>query len=119
MAKTTARFNYESLAGAIAGRRRALKLSLREAEAQIGLSASTLSRIERQNFSDAGVDTYLALCEWLEVPITAFIVGSPLRPANMAIEIEKLIYADSRISKQKRAALVKIITVAYENIMGL
>lgn len=45
---------------------------LRETAKQIGeISASTLSRIEKGNVPD--VETYIKICEWLEVSTDTFI----------------------------------------------
>lgn len=47
------------------------KKGLRQLASEIGISASTLSRVEQGNLPD--IDTYLKLCEWLEVSSDYFI----------------------------------------------
>ena len=49
-------------------------LGLREAEAQSSVSASTLSRLERATMQDINVSTLVAVCDWLNMPLSAFLV---------------------------------------------
>lgn len=45
--------------------------SLREIAGEIGVSASTLSRVERELLPD--LETYIKICRWLSVPFEQFI----------------------------------------------
>jgi transcriptional regulator with XRE-family HTH domain len=62
--------NSRGLAAAIKARRG--DRSLRQVVEEIGVCASTLSRVERGQAVD--VPTYLRLCEWLGVSSERFII---------------------------------------------
>lgn len=47
------------------------RIGLREFGEQIGISAATLSRIERGNVPD--VETFFKICKWLKSPMSRFI----------------------------------------------
>lgn len=66
----------KALADAVYARRlgqsqRTPEMALREAAAEVGLSAATLSRVERQSLPD--LPTYIKLCRWLGVPLEHFV----------------------------------------------
>jgi transcriptional regulator with XRE-family HTH domain len=80
MAQTTSDINSDidtdALAKAIfekrsGGNRRTPEKALREIAAIIGVSAPTLSRIERGAMPDLA--TYVKICEWLKVPLEKFV----------------------------------------------
>lgn len=50
-------------------------LSLRDVESQIGVSISTLSRVERDNGQDILMTNFLKLCEWVGVAPGSLFAG--------------------------------------------
>lgn len=64
------------LGGALRTKRAELKLGLREVAAATGISASTLSRVENGKGHLLQIDTFLALCDFLEVDPASFIVST-------------------------------------------
>ena len=51
---------------------------LREVAQATGVSASTISRVEREKTPD--IETFLALCDWLEVPFEELIKSKEDKP---------------------------------------
>lgn len=49
--------------------------SLRDVAEETGISAATLSRIEREMMPD--LETYIKLCRWLDVPLETFVEAAP------------------------------------------
>jgi DNA-binding Xre family transcriptional regulator len=49
---------------------------LRDAADEIGVSASTLSRMENSKMAD--LDSLLIVCNWLKLPLSDFITTKPL-----------------------------------------
>lgn len=71
-------FDRIGLSLAIAGRRKMRGLTVRQAAEQIHISPATLSRAE--NIDDSRgieLDTAVALCEWLELPMDSFVRRMP------------------------------------------
>lgn len=48
--------------------------TLRQAAAETGISASTLSRLERGQWSTMSLETFLRVCDWLQVATAHLIV---------------------------------------------
>jgi ribosome-binding protein aMBF1 (putative translation factor) len=63
-------FHYKTFAQAICDKREVEKLSLRDLGATIGVSASTLSRLENGEMPD--LLTYAKLCFWMNVAMNKF-----------------------------------------------
>lgn len=61
-----------ALARAVRGRRELLGISLREACLQMGIPPSSLGRVENGRVMD--VDTLLAVCQWVGLPVDAFVI---------------------------------------------
>jgi len=78
----------------------------------VGVSPSTLSRVEQGHVPD--VDTYLRLCRWLDVSADFF---SKSVPHNLAGEPRDVIIAHLRAEKtlpsSVAAALIELIQTAY------
>lgn len=66
-------FDMEGFVRAVAGKRTALNITLREAADQMGSSPATLHRIETQN-RVPDVSTVIKVCQWLGVTVDAFVV---------------------------------------------
>lgn len=91
---------------------------LREVAKEIGISVSTLSRVENGNLPD--MDSYFKICKWLEVSIDFFAKKSLKQDDELSKE--KTVVANLRADKTLRPeiaeALIKMINLAYANIEG-
>ena len=111
----------QALARRVSARRRSHGLSQRQAAAEIGISASTLSRIENgRHLPDR--EPLLRIARWLDVPVefTAAAAGrkddSP-RPGPSTVEaVELLVRADPDISAADAEALTESFRVFYRHL---
>ena len=85
------------------------KKGLRQLASEIGISASTLSRIEQGNLPD--IDTYIKLCEWLEVSTEYFTSNNTER--NAKSDIIAYLRADKTLPQSTSDALIQMIQLAY------
>lgn len=69
-------FNDILFSAALRQKRASDRLRLRQVEKLTGISASTLSRIERGEGRDISVTTFVTLCNWLKVGPEQFFTGS-------------------------------------------
>lgn len=83
---------------------------LRVLASEIGISASTLSRIEQGNIPD--IDTYLRLCDWLEVS-TDYFTNSNTDTENVQNGIIAHLRADKTLPPSTSEALIQMINLAY------
>lgn len=83
---------------------------LRLLASEIGVSASTLSRVEQGNLPD--IDTYLRLCEWLEVS-TDFFTNSNSNLENVQEGVIAHLRADKTLPPATAEALIQMINLAY------
>lgn len=83
---------------------------LRALASEIQISASTLSRIEQGNLPD--IETYLKLCEWLEVSTDYFTKSNPKIESTQSTVIAHL-RADKTLSESTSSALIQMINIAY------
>ena len=77
-----------------------------------GVSASTLSRIEQGNLPD--IDTFLKICEWLEVTPDFFTLKNQKTEQPKQKQIVAFLRADRTLSKDTAGALIQMINLAYE-----
>lgn len=86
--------------------------SLREVANASGVSISTLSRVERGAIPD--VNTFLALCDWLDVPPHEFIKNTEFqgRKADCASICTKL-RTDKRLKDGVGNAIATLIEAFY------
>jgi transcriptional regulator with XRE-family HTH domain len=92
---------------------------LRETAQEVGaVSASTLSRVENGKAPD--MDTFLLLCDWLDVPPTEFF-GDTERPggpvelgAPESIEIQ--LRSDKNLDPATANALSALVRAAYREL---
>ncbi len=123
----TTRLAVNKLAGAIKAKRE--KRGLREAAEEIGdVSASTLSRIEQGKAPD--LETFLRLCDWLQMPPEAFIESddpgaddnfgmdgpSPSPSMSTLQVIEVHLRADRELDPESADALANMVRAAYHAI---
>jgi len=88
--------------------------TLRETASEIGeISAPTLSRIEQGNVPD--VDTFLRLCNWLQVPADTFNFSEDSQKET-SIEKDLIVHlrADKTLPKDVVDSLVTMISLAYK-----
>ena len=83
---------------------------LRVLASEIGVSASTLSRIEQGNLPD--IDTYLRLCDWLEVS-TDYFTHSNSSIEDVQNEVIAHLRADKTLPSATSEALIQMINLAY------
>ena len=90
---------------------------LRATAQECRTSASTISRVEREQVPD--INSFLALCDWLEVaPARLFKDGEQQvphdeLPLSKAEELALFVRADSRLSPATANVLATLIKAAY------
>lgn len=88
-------------------------LGLREAAREIGdVSVSTLSRVENGNLPD--IDTYVKICNWLDVSIEFFAIKKDESTSNKQMVVANL-RADKTLPQEIAEALIKMVNLAYAN----
>jgi len=107
--------NTDLLASAIKSKRG--KKGLRETAAEIGnISSATLSRVELGNFPD--VETFIRLCEWLEMPTDTFVKGPKISKTEIS-EKEKLVYqlrSSRELDPSTINAMVTMVDMAFTKL---
>lgn len=102
--------DIESLAKLIRARRG--HRSLREIAQVTGVSPSTISRVERNTIPD--VATFLALCDWLDVPPSEFIKNTKATVnKNDCASICALLRSDKRLKGGVGDAIALLIEAFY------
>jgi len=86
---------------------------LREVANEIGISLSTLSRVENGNLPD--IDSYMKLCKWLEVSIEFFTSPQKGNDSKKQVVVANL-RADKTLPKDVAEALIKMINLAYTHV---
>jgi transcriptional regulator with XRE-family HTH domain len=107
----------DELGARLRARRRDLGLSLRAAAAEVGLSAATLSRVERGDYLPER-DSLFRLVSWLGLrsgePYT-----EPHPPGAATMEaIELHLRADKELSTADADAIAQMVRLAYERLRG-
>ena len=105
--------NHELLAGMIKAKRgnKGLRITAKE----IGnVSSATLSRVEKGKVPD--VDTFIALCKWLDVPSDTFILGSETGQPELSNydRIVAHLRADRELDANTINSLIRMIDLAYK-----
>jgi transcriptional regulator with XRE-family HTH domain len=100
------------LAGMIKSKRG--DMGLRKAAKEIQISSATLSRIEQEKLPD--VETFIKICNWLEVPTDTFIETSEenFKASSNKEKIIAHLRADRALPQETMIALTKLIELAYE-----
>jgi transcriptional regulator with XRE-family HTH domain len=97
-------------------RRRDRELSWRQLGRNLGVSASTFSRMSQGKRPD--VDTFLTLLAWLEAPADAYIDGvdRPATSADTMTQVLMALRADASLAPDAADALEEIVRVAYRRL---
>ncbi|WP_223265456.1 helix-turn-helix domain-containing protein [Nostoc sp. 'Peltigera membranacea cyanobiont' 210A] len=105
----------ERLAGLIR-RKRATK-GLREISAEISISAATLSRVENGSMPD--METFIVLCDWLQVPPGDLFVTDhqPQERLDIEEEVMILLLGDKRLESETAYALAQIVKATYRYLL--
>ena len=107
----SATLNTKKLAEMVKSKRN--KRGLRETAKEIGnISASTLSRIEQENLPD--VETFIKLCDWLEVSPEYFKYSDTSKENQKGKEIIAHLRADKNLKPETANSLIKMIELAYK-----
>lgn len=89
---------------------------LREIAQEIGgVSPSTLSRIENGKVPD--MDTFLHICDWLQVSSEEFIKETDNRPQTEISTVDRIegyLRADRELAPDTADALAKLMKAAYK-----
>lgn len=80
-----------------------------------GVSASTLSRIEQGKLPD--VDTFLRVCDWLEVS-PEFFSKNKKEEYTTGEKIVAHLRADKNLSQDTAEAIIHMIKMAYKTKVG-
>jgi transcriptional regulator with XRE-family HTH domain len=89
------------------------RLPLHEIALEIGnISPSTLSRIENGKMPD--METFLLLCDWLQVPVTELIKSTESFSVNNSDAITMQLQADKNLDPAVANALAVLIKAAYK-----
>ncbi len=91
------------------------KKGLRAVANEIGeVSAATLSRIEQGKVPD--VDTFIKICQWLNLSTDTFIIGeTKTNTISTKEQVVAHLRAERELSKDTINMLVKMIDMAYNN----
>jgi transcriptional regulator with XRE-family HTH domain len=113
--------DIEKLASLVRTKRR--ERGLREVSREIGtVSPSTISRVENGKVPD--IDTFLILCDWLDVPPAALLGNDSQKGTLREIEstpdrIAFLLQSDSNLDPSIANALALLIKAAYRDFLKL
>lgn len=108
--------NYELIRERLRRARRQRGLSLREVAADIDVSPSTLSRLERGTGSP-DLPTLNKLISWLEVDRDAvFGVRAKKEERSTPASVEVLLRADKNLDPKTAKTLAKIFRAAYREL---
>jgi transcriptional regulator with XRE-family HTH domain len=85
--------------------------SIRQAAADVGVSFSTLSRVESGAQPDLA--TFLRLCAWLGVPPEHFFHPGAQRPTSTLDEVTGHLFADPRLTGEAAERIVRVVRDLY------
>ena len=96
--------------------RRSAGLSSRQLAAELGLSASTFSRLSQGRRPD--VDTFVKLLAWLDQPAENFMTGASVGSGNgdTVRDVATALRQDPALSPGDADALEEIVRVAYHRL---
>jgi transcriptional regulator with XRE-family HTH domain len=118
----TPRETVKCIALALKSKRRELGLDVRQAGRLCGVSASTISRLERSAIGKLpDAVTLVKLSKWLDLPLTQFL-GSTAESEPKSVQstlpeiVDVHLRADPRFDPKSARALSEIFRVLYENL---
>ena len=85
--------------------------SIRQAAAEIGISFSTLSRVEAGAQPD--LTTFMQLCDWLQVPPERFLRSGAQRPESTVDNVAAHLFADPRLSPDAADRIAGVVRDLY------
>lgn len=109
------------LGNRVRAKRRSKNLSIREAAEQVGVSAPTISRVERGHLPER--ENLLRLARWAEVRIDPVLHDDARQARNSAIHgpdastveaVELHLRADKNLSRDDAEALAEMFRLAYD-----
>jgi transcriptional regulator with XRE-family HTH domain len=86
--------------------------SIRQAAAEIGISFSTLSRVEAGAQPDLA--TFLRLCGWLQAPPERFLRAGAQRPVSTVDNVTSHLFADPRLSPDAAERIAEVVRDLYD-----
>jgi transcriptional regulator with XRE-family HTH domain len=113
---TQTRVNVASLYAALDAKRASEGRSWRDVAQQLGLSASTFTRMAQGSRPD--VDTFTTLLSWIGMEASAFTEGvAPSRDVDPQVQISAILRSSDRVSAEQADALDNIMKAAYRSIV--
>jgi transcriptional regulator with XRE-family HTH domain len=112
---TGAEPNYELVRERLTRTRKYRGMNLREAAREIGVSAPTLSRIER-GASRPDLPTLDALISWLSLDRSAVYNARPRTAATTPEQVRAVLAADENLDTQSAEAIAAIFEAAYDKL---
>ena len=107
--------NTELLSSMIKSKRG--KKGLRDTAIEIGnVSSATLSRIEQGNLPD--VETFIRLCNWLNVSTDTFVSGSE-QPTSVLSEKDKIVFqlrSSQELDHETISAMITLVDIAFNKL---
>ena len=100
-------------ASALKAHRRREGLTLTEAADATGISAATLSRIERAKFHPR-FETAHALCAWMGVPLSEFATSQSQDQRDTLEKVETHFRADAKLSPEAAEEIMGLIRGLYQ-----
>jgi transcriptional regulator with XRE-family HTH domain len=118
---TESTFDLVALYAALDARRRARDISWRKAAEEIGISASTLTRMAQGAHPD--VEGFGKMVRWLGESADQFIGVTKNRPPpkaeDLRVVVSRHLRASKELSPESARALESIIEAAYSQMKGL
>lgn len=112
------------LGALITNHRSRFGLSLWDIAKETGVSASTLSRLERGVSPSPQIETVATICEWAGVPLASVtvegfqdLVNQEKLPAYMPDKIDAVLALDKTLSPREYSALSAIFRSAYNAVV--
>jgi DNA-binding Xre family transcriptional regulator len=87
-------------------------LGIRQTAEQIGISAATLSRVERGNLPD--LETFKRICKWVEVDPGEVLGYQPSNSSVVRVHFKK----ESTLDESTAKALANLLLVAQKQMLS-
>lgn len=107
----------------IKAKRQSAGLGLRSVAAQIGISASTLSRLERGIGAAPDAETMIKLAKWLEASVDDLLFwgGTKFEKSEELSTLDQIavcLRTDKKLSPDAAEALIQLFRVAYLQVVN-